>query len=133
LLLPLVTSGAGGVQRMSTESLNNPHLLNSAVGAAGGPSGRHRLIGGTLIIASVVPEDVGRYVCSANNSMGLVESRTELVFRDKLHVRIIEFASAAQGQQQIHSHTGPTADQHVQVVDAETSVTITCLYSGSPR
>lgn len=118
---------------MSAESLNNPHLLNSAVGAAGGPSGRHRLIGGTLIIASVVPEDGGRYVCSVNNSMGLVESRTELVFRDKLHVRIIEFASAAQGQQQIHSHTGPTADQHVQVVDAETSVTITCLYSGSPR
>jgi hypothetical protein len=38
-----------------------------------------------------------------------------------LHVRIIEFASAAQGQQQIHSHSGPTADQHVQVVDAETS------------
>lgn len=125
---------------MSAESLNNPHLLNSvaAAGAAGGPSGRHRLIGGTLIIASVVPEDGGRYVCSVNNSMGLVESRTELVFRDKLHVRIIEFPSvasaAAQGQQQqIHSHAGPMADQHVQVVDAETSVTITCLYSGSPR
>ncbi|EFX83213.1 hypothetical protein DAPPUDRAFT_48415, partial [Daphnia pulex] len=89
------------------------HDQNGARHAAGGPSGRHRLIGGTLIIASVVPEDHGRYVCSVNNSMGLVESRTELVFRDKLHVRIIEFASvAAQGQQQIHSHAGPTADQH---------------------
>ena len=40
--------------------------------------GRHRLIGGTWYISSNVPEDQGRYVCSINNSLELVESRTEL-------------------------------------------------------
>lgn len=114
LLLPLVTSGHA-LQRTPPESTN---------------AARHRLIGGTLIVSSVGPEDRGRYVCAVNNSMGLVESRTELVFRDKVHVRITQPVAAAQGQ--LNSHGRPF-DQHVQVVDAETSVTITCLYSGSPR
>ncbi|XP_045025084.1 Down syndrome cell adhesion molecule-like protein Dscam2 [Daphnia magna] len=86
--------------------------------------GRHRLVGGTLLIASVVAEDQGRYIFSVNNSMGLVESRTELVFRDKLQVRIVE------RRRRRRRRIGCPA---IQVVDAETSVTITCHFSGSPR
>jgi hypothetical protein len=100
-------------------------------------AGRHRLIGGTLIIASVGSEDQGRYVCSVNNSMGLVESRTELIFRDKLQVRIIELHNnnnnAAGTLVLTPGQINGPAAQHVQIVDAETSLIITCLYSGSPR
>lgn len=76
--------------------------------------GRHRLVGGTLVISSVLPEDQGRYVCSVNNSVGSSESRTELLFREKLQARIVETPSLL-------------------TVDAETDVTITCSFSGSPR
>ncbi|KAK4004117.1 hypothetical protein OUZ56_005861 [Daphnia magna] len=79
LLLPLVTSAATQEHRDGVLGL-----------------GRHRLIGGTLLIASVVTEDQGSYIiCFVNNSMGLVESRTELVFRDKLQVRIVETSSSS--------------------------------------
>lgn len=84
--------------------------------------GRYRLIGGTLVISSVVPEDQGRYVCSVNNSAGVVESRTELLFREKLQVRILEASPSSQ----------VTANAQL-VVDAEMPVTITCSFSGSPR
>ncbi|XP_059350890.1 cell adhesion molecule Dscam2-like isoform X2 [Daphnia carinata] len=106
LLLPLVASAATQEHRGGVLGL-----------------GRHRLVGGTLLIASVVAEDQGRYICSVNNSMGLVESRTELVFRDKLQVRIVESSNVV----------ASSAAQHIQVADAETSVTITCQFSGSPR
>ena len=75
---------------------------------------RFRLIGGSLVISSVLPEDQGRYICSVNNSAGSSESRTELVFREKLQARIVESPWQL-------------------VVDAETDVTITCSFSGSPR
>ena len=74
---------------------------------------RHRLVGVTLIIGSVAAEDEGRYVCAVNNSAGLVQSRTQLVYREKIHVRI--------------------AQQPVLVVDAETPVTLTCVFGGNPR
>lgn len=77
-------------------------------------SGRHRLIGGTLVISSVLPEDQGRYICSLNSSAGSSESRTELLFREKLQARILESSS-------------------VLTVDADVEVTITCSFSGSPR
>ena len=126
-MLPLVTSSHLQQQQ---EQQQQHHLMSNQHNnmMASSTGGRHRLIGGTLIISSITPEDQGRYVCSVNNSMGLVESRTELIFRDKLQVRIIE----------LHNHInqqltdGPAA-QHLQIVDAETSVVITCLYSGSPR
>ncbi|XP_045031535.1 Down syndrome cell adhesion molecule-like protein Dscam2 isoform X5 [Daphnia magna] len=110
LLLPLVASAATQEHRGGVLGL-----------------GRHRLVGGTLLIASVVAEDQGRYICSVNNSMGLVESRTELVFRDKLQVRIVESSNV------VVVAAAASAAQHIQVVDAETSVTITCHFSGSPR
>lgn len=92
-------------------------------GGGGGGAGRHRLIDGTLIINSIVPEDQGRYVCSVNNSIGIAEARTELVFREKLQVRILEA-----------SHGAPVSTGAVQLIaDAETAVTITCSFSGSPR
>ncbi|KAI9556414.1 hypothetical protein GHT06_016202 [Daphnia sinensis] len=106
LLLPLVASAATQEHRGGVLGL-----------------GRHRLVGGTLLISSVVAEDQGRYICSVNNSMGLVESRTELVFRDKLQVRIVESSNVV----------AASAAQHIQIADAETSVTITCQFSGSPR
>lgn len=93
---------------------------------SGGVGGRYRLIGGTLVIGSIVPEDQGRYVCSVNNSAGVVESRTELLFREKLQVRILEASPVSISQ------TSTSAAALV-VVDAETPVTITCSFSGSPR
>jgi len=77
--------------------------------------GRHKLIGGTLVISSIVPEDQGRYICTVNNTFGSSESRTELLFREKLSARILESPSG------------------MLTVDADTEVSLTCSYSGSPR
>lgn len=84
-----------------------------------GPN-RYRLIGGTLVIHAVVAEDQGRYVCTVNNSAGSIEARSELMFREKLHVRIVEPSPGASASS-------------VLLADAETPVTITCAFSGSPR
>ena len=74
--------------------------------------GRHRLVGGTLVVKTVQPDDRGRYLCRVNNSLGLSESHTELSFREKLQARI---------------------EPHVLFVDADQSVVLTCTWSGSPR
>ena len=101
--------------------------------------GRHRLIGGTLLIASVIPEDQGRYVCSVNNSAGVVESRTELVFREKLQVRIMEsnggggVSASSSSSSAAAAASSSTTSAVLLVVDAEKAVTMTCSYTGSPR
>lgn len=84
---------------------------------------RHHLVGGTLLVTSIGPEDQGCYICSVNNSMGLVESYTELIFHDKLQIRIVKTSNCVTA----------SAAQHIQVVDAEISITITCHFSGSLR
>ena len=74
--------------------------------------GRYRLVGGTLIVKSVQPEDQGRYACVVNNSVGVAESRTTFLVREKLQVRI---------------------EPSIIVVDAGKEVMLTCTWNGSPR
>ena len=57
-------------------------VLPLLIPSAAGQRQRHRLVGWTLIIGSVAAEDESRYVCPANNSAGLVQSRTQIVYRE---------------------------------------------------
>jgi hypothetical protein len=87
------------------------------------------LIGGTLVISSVVVEDEGKYFCTTLNgsSSGASGATTELVVRQKLHVRITAvWETAAGSQQQQHQ-------QQQLIVDAGSKVLFTCSWSGNPR
>jgi hypothetical protein len=92
-------------------------VRDSAV--ARSPRGRHRLIGGTLVIKSAHPEDQGRYLCSVNNSLALAEVRTEFTVRDKLQRRLELVVQVV--------------CQLVLVVDANKEVLVTCSWTGHPR
>lgn len=98
--------------------------------------GRHRLVGGTLLIASVVAEDQGRYIFFRQQFHGISRiTGTSLARQVFSYVPNSFFVTnyKSESSNVVVVAAAASAAQHNQVVDAETSVTITCHFSGSPR
>jgi len=108
-----------------------PLVVPVVIGSSGSIGSRNRLIGGTLVISSVVVEDEGRYFCTTFNGSisgsGASGAIVELVVRQKLHVRITAVSVTGGGGQHQHHQ------QQQLIVDAGSKVLITCSWSGNPR
>ena len=83
-----------------------------------GLGGRIRMVGGTLILSSVIVEDEGKYFCTFNGStMATPGAVTELIVRQKLHVRV----------------SAVNAHLQMLIVDAGSKALIICSWSGNPK